>query len=88
MASFGAGYHFGSAHLAAHDNTSLGEHKGPDSTGYLQGGTQVVWTRGRMENFHDTAFVSFQPGSIAHVLWERLLPKLNKRSCEINEMHI
>ena len=84
MASFGVGYHFGSAHLAAHDNTSLGEHKGPDSTGYLQGGMQIVCSRGRMENFHNTAFVSFQSGSIARVLWKLLLPKLNKRSCEIN----
>lgn len=80
MASFGVGYHFGSAHLAAHDNTSLGEHKGPDSTGYLQGGTQIVWNRGRLENFHNTAFVSFQSGSIARVLWKLLLPKLSKRS--------
>ena len=84
MASFGVGYHFGSAHLAAHDNTSLGEHKGPDSTGYFQGGTQIVWSRGRLENFHNTAFVSFQSGGITRVLWKLLLPKLNKRSCEIN----
>ena len=84
MASFGVGYHFGSAHLAAHDNTSLGEHKGPDSTGYFQGGTQIVWSRGRLENFHNTAFVSFQSGRITRVLWKLLLPKLNKRSCEIN----
>ena len=39
MASFGVGYHFGPVYLAAHDNMSLGEHKEPDNTGYLQGGT-------------------------------------------------